>query len=105
MVTEAQNKAQKKWAKNNTDKVNAINKRWRQNHKKQFSQIIIARRKEVSNELKAKGMMFTYYSKTYREKKNIEYLVKKLHINEDEARQLLVDNDWNTKKILETYLK
>lgn len=57
------------------------------------------RRKEVAEELKEKGQRFTYLPKTERENKMSERLSRFMNISLEEARQLLIDNDWNIKKL------
>jgi hypothetical protein len=57
------------------------------------------RRKEVAEELKEKGQRYTYLPKTERENKMTERLSKLRGISLEEARQVLVDNDWNIKKL------
>ena len=101
MVTEANKKAQRKWIENHRQQVNENNRKWRQENKEKWNKASLKYRKKKAQEFKEKGMMFVYLARTERELKTINYLCRKLNINEDEARRLLIDNEWNIKKILQ----
>ena len=88
------------WAKNHKEQVNTINRNWRQAHKEQWNQIVLSYKKRKAQEMKEKGMIFTYLPRVQRELRTINYLCQKLNINEDQARKLLIENEWNVKKIL-----
>ena len=95
------NDAKTNWRQANKEKVNETNRKWRQANKEKFNASVQSYRKRIAKEMREKGMMFVYISRTQRELKTINYLCKKLKINEDQARRLLIDNEWNVKKILE----
>lgn len=99
-MTEAQKKAYRTWARNNKEAINEYNRKWRQANKEKWNESSLKYRKRKAQEMKEKGMMFVYMSRTQRELRTINYLCKQLNINEDEARRLLIDNEWNVKKIL-----
>ena len=103
MTSEAQKRTYKKWVENNREKVREINRNWRQNHKEQFKDMVIKRRKDVAEQLKAKGTMFTYLPRTQRELRNINYVMRMLNINEDQARELLIKYNWNTVQIIKDF--
>jgi hypothetical protein len=87
----------------NKETINAKNKEYVKNNRKKVSDRTLARRKEVAEELKQKGMIYTYLPKTQREEKTVTSLANKLNISEEEARVKLVANDWNYYGILERY--
>lgn len=103
-MTDAQKETQKRWVAKNRDKINEINRQWRKANKEKFKQMVLKRRKKVAQELKAKGMIYTYLPRTKREMKTIEYIVRNLNVNEDQAREILIIYGWNVKKILEEFL-
>lgn len=104
----------KRWATKNPEKVkelranywkahknelSEINKQWRQTHKSKWVNICNKGRKEVSDELKAKGQMFTYDSRGVRERKMVEHLATRCNLSENIARTLLIDSNWNIKQL------
>ena len=70
-------------------------KKYIKNNRAKITKMVNKRRKEVAEELKQKGMIYTYLPKTQRENKMVKSLAKKTGINEDTARQLLIENEWN----------
>lgn len=102
MTTEAQKQAHNKWVKKNKETIYEYNRQWRQTNKEKWNESVLKYKKRKAQEMKEKGMMFVYLSKTERELRTINYLCKKLNINEDEARKLLINVDWNVKSLLPT---
>ena len=125
----------KKWQKENKDKLNEYQKQYKEknkekakewqkksyyshkeerleyskeyyeDHKKRHNENIHRRRKEVALIRQQKGAYYTYLSKTEYEMKNINKVIKCNKVNEDRARELLIENDWNTRRIVELNLK
>ena len=78
-------------------------KRYIQKNRKKVTKLVNKRRKEVALELKEKGQIYTYLNKSARENKMVEKLSKIANINENEAREMLIENDWNYKSIVERF--
>lgn len=102
MTTEAQKLSHKKWVDKNRDALYEYNRNWRQNNKKKWNESTLKYRKRKAQEMKEKGMMFVYLTRSQRELRSIRYLSKKLNISEEEARELLTKADWNVKSLLPT---
>ena len=105
-----------RWKSKNKEKVNDYRKEYYNNHKDEIMEkqkdyvkrnrqkvtnLVLKRRKEVALELKEQGQIWTYLPKTARENKMCESLAKKLHIDETQARKMLIENNWNYKKLRE----
>lgn len=120
-----------KWQKENLDKVREYNNKWRaknpdkakeyarrsyERHKTEIAlkqkkyreenrakitQTIVKRRKEVAEELKAKGQIWTYLPKTARENKMVKSLANRMGIDEITSRAMLEEHEWNYKALIE----
>lgn len=90
----------KQYYEENKDKLLESSRIWRQNNKSRFTKMVNRRRKEVAEELKKQGQMFTYMPKTERERKMVEFLAKKWDINIETSRKVLEENNWNVKGLV-----
>ena len=110
------NEYKRKYYQENTDKLKEYHKNYyeenkehhlakckeyRLNNKAKVCKLVNRRRKEVAEELKAKGQIWTYLPKTQRENKMVESLAKKLGCGEIIAREILEKHNWNYKKVVE----
>ena len=110
----------KKWEKANQDKVKASRKKHYEANKKRIlaqqkeyikknrakvTGLVLRRRKEVAEELKKQGQIWTYLPKTQRQNKMVESLAKKMNVSEETARGYLEQFNWNYKGILEDLKK
>lgn len=78
---------------------NEASKKYIKEHRKRVTFLVNRRRKEIAESLKQKGQRYTYLPKKERENKMVESLSKYKNITLEEARELLVANDWNIKKL------
>lgn len=79
------------------------NKEYIKNNRQKITEALLKRRKQIAGELKEKGMIYTYLPKTQREEKTIKSLSKKTGISEEEAKEMLIANDWNYYAIIERF--
>lgn len=93
----------KEWRHNyylkNKEMFNKSSKKYIARNRAHVTFLCDRRRKEVAEILKEKGQRFTYLPKTERENKMSGRLSRLMNISLEEARQLLIDNDWNIKKL------
>lgn len=78
-------------------------KEYNKKNRAKVTKMINKRRKEVAIELSKKGQIYTYLNKSARESKMVSRLAIVLNISEESARQLLLENEWNYKKLTEGY--
>lgn len=89
----------------NKEKVLAKQREYQKSHRAEISKLVLRRRKEVAEELKAKGQIWTYLSKTARENKMCKSLSARVGVSEEVARSILEEHDWNYKLIVSNYDK
>ena len=90
----------KEYYHKNKEKLISQSKEYIKRNRKKITKMINARRKKVAEELKQKGMIYTYLSKSERENKMVTSLAKKCNISEEKAREFLVSENWNYIKII-----
>lgn len=91
----------KEYYQNNKEKIYESQKKYNKQNRQKVTEMVTRRRKEVAEELKAKGQKYVYLPKTERENKMVVSLAKKIDTSEIIARELLEQRDWNYKAIIE----
>ena len=87
----------------NKEKYAERNKEYVKKNRAKITQMVIKRRKKVALELAEKGQIYTYLNKSARESKMIMKLAQVLDISEVDSKQMLIDNDWNYKKLIKEH--
>lgn len=87
----------------NKDKIYAQQKEYIKRNRKKVTKMVDDYRKRKAEEFKAQGQMYCYLPKTERQTKMIEKLAKSKNIDIETSKKLLLDNDWNIKKLLKEY--
>lgn len=87
----------------NKDKIYAQQKEYIKRNRKKVTKMVDDYRKRKAEEFKAQGQMYCYLPKTERQTKMIEKLAKSKNIDIETSKKLLIDNDWNIKKLLKEY--
>ena len=85
------------------DKIYAQQKEYIKRNRKKVTKIHTNYRKRKAKEFKAQGQMYCYLPKTERQTKMIEKLAKSKNIDIETSKKLLLDNNWNIKKLLKEY--
>lgn len=90
----------RKYYKEHKDEIYKMQTKYRLKNKEKWNKIQNDRRKKKAIELKEKGQMFVYLTKTKREERMIKHLSRKLNITLEESKKKLESYDWNIKGIL-----
>ena len=84
----------------NKDKIYAQQKEYARKNRKKVTKMVLDYRKRKAEEFKAQGQMYCYLPKTERQTKMIEKLAKNKNIDVETSKKILIENDWNIKKLL-----
>lgn len=82
------------------DEIYASQQKYIARNRKRITKMRNDYRKRKAVEFKEQGQMYCYLPKTERQNKMVLHLQKRTNKSDDECRSLLIQNNWNIKKII-----